>query len=380
LKREYLRLVSAVVSLGGLSVALMNQKVTEYTPVARLVAFLMMVLGAAAYVFLTYGKGVSRPRPVKDGGKAFGSARLINLLGLGRRKVLFPVYGIGLIILVFAYNYRMGNPLDLQGFDGATIVLGVLFILYDRIPKDFRLERDFALLLFLFVFVLLVAPLKLYRILSGDPDEGSTPFAGTLIVQPLSMMLDLLGINNSASGPILSFMDSNGQWQKVIVAFACSGMYSTIIFISAFLALVLVEYKRYNLKVVAILVLGVVTAYLANMLRMVVLVLMGYYNGMGNSKDPEFGTLLWGHAYLGEIIFISWVMIFWALLYKYMIGPELDAQRKDSRKKRKVRKVRKTVKASVKERSTADPEEGVDDDEDDDEGGGIDGDAPLDDL
>jgi len=371
-KRVYLRIVSAIVALGGLSVALMNQKASEYTPVARLFAFMMMVLGAASYVFLTYGKGVTRPAHTKESGRAFGSQRLIGLIGLGHRKFLFPIYGIGLIVLVFAYNLRMGNALDLQGFDGATIVLGVLFILYDRIPREFRLERDFALLLFLFVFVLLVAPLKLYRILSGDPDEGATPFAGTLIVQPLSWMLDLLGIANSASGPTLSFTDSSGVSQKVIVAFACSGMYSTIIFISAFLALVLVEYRRYNLKVVAILVLGVVTAYLANMLRMVVLVLMGYYNGMGNSKDPEFGTLLWGHAYLGEIIFITWVMVFWALLYKYMIGPELDAQKMADRKKR--------VKRPVKKVSRADTEEGVGESGDDDEGGEVYPDVPPDDL
>lgn len=369
--------MAAIVALGGLSVALMNQKASEFTPVARLVAFIMMVIGAATYMFLTYGKGVVRPVAVTEGRRAFGSQRLIDLIGLRHRKLLFPIYGIGLIILVFAYNYRMGNALDLQGFDGATIVLGVLFLAYDRIPRTFRLERDFALLLFFFVFVLLVAPLKAYRIISGDPDEGATPFAGTLIVQPLSFMLDLLGITNSASGPTLSFTDADGVSQKVIVAFACSGMYSTIIFISAFLALVLVEYRRYNLKVVAILFLGVITAYLANMLRMVILILMGYYNGMGDSKDPEFGTLLWGHAYLGEIIFITWVMIFWALLYKYMIGPELDAQKAAARKRKRSVKKRKRP---VRKVSRPDAEKGVGDDIDEDEGGEVDAGVPPEDL
>lgn len=327
LGNEYLRLVAAAVALGGLSVALMNQKVTQFTPVARLVALVLMVLGTVTFLFLTY-RARTACAPAPAGGRRVGSDRLIALLGFGHERILFPVYGVGLILAVLTYNHMAGNALDLRGFDGATIVLGAIFILYHRIPRSWAVERDFALLIFLFVFLLLVAPIMAYRLLMGaGPEEGSRAFSSALIVRPLSGVLEFLGIEARASGATLEFRDIHGIWQSVYVAFSCSGMYSTLIFISAFLALILVEYRRYNLKVAVILVLGVTAAYLANMLRMVILVLLGYYNGMGSSDDPAFGTLMWGHAYLGEIIFISWVVVFWALLYRYLIGPEMAAQR-----------------------------------------------------
>ena len=88
------------------------------------------------------------------------------------------------------------------------------------------------------------------------------------------------------------------------IAESCSGIYSIIVFISALISYLIIDYR--NLKIhnsFLILMLGIIISYLSNLVRMTIIILSGHYRGM------EF--LLFVHQYIGWLIFTLWIMIFW---------------------------------------------------------------------
>jgi exosortase/archaeosortase family protein len=63
---------------------------------------------------------------------------------------------------------------------------------------------------------------------------------------------------------------------------------------------------------VLVLALGLLVAYLGNLFRMVVIGIVGYYDGLD--------SLLWAHRNVGWIIFLTWSAVFWFLVMKYVVG------------------------------------------------------------
>jgi hypothetical protein len=61
--------------------------------------------------------------------------------------------------------------------------------------------------------------------------------------------------------------------------------------------------------------LGFLASYVANLLRMVIIVLVGYYT---DSAQSDLQNLLLAHSYAGWIIFLGWLALFWGLLFKFL--------------------------------------------------------------
>jgi len=166
-----------------------------------------------------------------------------------------------------------------------------------------------------FLVVLLVIPLLILRLTVGNFEQSVDFFSANLLVPPVTGLVGLFGV------PIL---DVNGIWIHMVlksgqevwvgVTTECSGIFSFAIFASAFMAFVLIEFEKITKKVVALLALGIFTAYLANILRMTVIMLVGYHYDSGNLQN-----MLFAHANLGWIIFLLWITLFWALTYKFLM-------------------------------------------------------------
>src|SRR5256885_1700502 len=101
----------------------------------------------------------------------------------------------------------------------------------------------------------------------------------------------------------------------VVITTACSGIYSFGIFASAFVAFVLTEYDRLTGRIWLLLALGLMSSYIANVLRMVVIVLVGYY---ADSGQADLQNMLIAHSYAGWIIFLAWIALFWGALLKFL--------------------------------------------------------------
>jgi exosortase/archaeosortase family protein len=265
---------------------------------------------------------------------------LISKLTLGGRiNPFLPIIGCLLIIFVYFFNFMVRNNLELGVNDTITILLGTTLALYNYIPTKYNRERDFVLLFFIFLFLILVLPITLYSLITNsDPlvENSNSPFIYYLLAEPTSGMLNAVGIPASAhSIPPSSIVNgipltttgvqivyqnvgegAETPWSTVMIGISCTGLYSVTIFISGFIAFILIEYGRFDIRVSSLLVLGIFTSWFANILRMTIIVAVGSHMGGG--------ALRWTHENLGIFIFMLWVGLFWAIMFKLLV-PKNDS-------------------------------------------------------
>tara|TARA_Y100000758_G_C15807083_1_gene333077 strand:- start:40 stop:582 length:543 start_codon:yes stop_codon:yes gene_type:complete len=134
-----------------------------------------------------------------------------------------------------------------------------------------------------------------------------------LLVRPLSLMLTIGGYEHYASGQYIHINDLyNNELLIVSIAESCSGIYSIIVFSCALISYLITEYRNLDMRItIFILSLGITISYLANLVRMIIVILAGHYRGM------EF--LLFVHQHIGWLIFTLWLMIFWYFLGSVII-------------------------------------------------------------
>jgi exosortase/archaeosortase family protein len=146
-------------------------------------------------------------------------------------------------------------------------------------------------------------------------------------------VLNLFGVANTvhvvpgSTAPGLTFTPQHlGVPVTVVITTACSGIYSFGIFASAFLAFVLTEYERPSRRLWALLGLGFFTAYVANVLRMVVIVLVGYYT---DTVQTDLQNMLVAHSYAGWFIFLAWISLFWGVLLRFVSPKKLSGMARE---------------------------------------------------
>jgi archaeosortase C (PEF-CTERM variant) len=273
--------------------------------------------GAPAKVAMPAGK--KRPAPAEP----TLADRLIERVTLnGRLNRLFPLFGAAVVAFDLLYNAFLTSSPRLLSNDFAVLGLGAALIAFPFFPKDFERERNFVLLFFGALALIFGVPLLALRLghdASGSVDE----YTATLVTPQLAAILNAIGNPVSYIGNDVFYMDlSSGRAAAVHIATQCSGLYSMAIFIAAFCALVVTDYPKLTRRVGALLAAGVVLAYLANLLRMVVIVEAGQHYGSG--------ALLWTHANLGDIIFLAWVAPFMWLAYRVLDPREMGAAQEEA--------------------------------------------------
>jgi len=205
-------------------------------------------------------------------------------------KTYFPLVGFFLLILVVLFSYRYTRK-DFGDLDMLVSLIAVYIIFFNFIPNQYELERDFTLMFFMFLVILYVVPSLIIGYIDKFPE--SSAFSGSL--------------NNKVMHYLLVRPLENGLcYISVWVARQCSGIYSVIIFISGYISYMLTRSSDFGKPVFLYMLLGILIAYFANILRMLIVVLSGYYWG----ED----ALIWTHENAGWLIFLSWVFLFWFLL------------------------------------------------------------------
>jgi len=193
-------------------------------------------------------------------------------------------------------------------FDISVVMLGAAFIAYRFIPLRFSRERDFILVLGVFLFLILVFPVTLASFFSEESfGIANSPIVYNLLTKPMIGLVKLFGIDAYSKGNEVFYELQSGGYGRVLIATSCAGIYSQSLFISGFVSYILVEYRRWDIKASLMLVAGVLTAWFANVLRMSIIVVIGSYKG-----EEAF---LWAHKYLGTLIFFVWIFVFWGLIF-----------------------------------------------------------------
>ena len=318
-KRRYLwMLVWFLIFFAGLDLLWNPPK--DSGPEYLILGLLFFIIGLVFLVLLLVPKGKLKIE-TKEGNLA---TALLNIITLkGRLKPFFPIFGIALIVIDLLYNLYISTTPEILTHDSIVLLFGAVMIAYNFIPNSYERERDFIFLFFAGLIAILVVPLMLARFFIGDIDLTVGYYSAYLLAPEVSGFLNLIGIPASVDWLTITFPTQAGPQVSVYISTACSGIYSFTIFASAFLSFVLTEYDRVDRKVGLLMVLGIITAYVANILRMVVIVLVGYY-----TYTPQEGlqAMLVAHSNAGWVIFLIWIGLFWFLMYRFLIRTEEPAE------------------------------------------------------
>lgn len=312
--RNVLVVVALVFVLAGVDLLLNRPK----NPSEQWFSIPLLALGFLILGLIFWPTAKPGPRPRAD---TLAHRFLWSVTWRGRLVPMFPVIGLALILADLAFNRFVSSTPALLNHDIAILLFAVALVAYRFVPQRYETERDFVLLLLLTLFLILVVPLAILRIVVADPTASVDAYSAFALAPQTSALLGLVGVPNSLvyhpgdGTPGLSFVTVTGLPVLVYITSACSGVYSFAIFSSAFTAYVMTEQRRMTPRVVLFFALGVALAYVANILRMVVIVLIGYHY---DNPDTGIQALLVAHSNAGWIIFLAWILLFWLLLFRFL--------------------------------------------------------------
>ena len=233
-------------------------------------------------------------------GKDFFNQSLFVIIGL---LIIFT----DIILDFFSQNEQYGAA------DNLLILSGLSWIFYYNLSGISAFMRNYIFIFLNLCPLLLFFPiLIIYVFSSNDIYDSSTEWdtflISHLLAVPLSKIINILGIYSFSDGVYVSFELSTGILGKVHIAQACTGYYSSIIFITSLITYFVVEKKNWDKLSSLLLGAGIMSVYLSNLLRMTLVVLAGHYYGME--------ALYWTHLNVGWIIFMFFILIFWSIIFK----------------------------------------------------------------
>lgn len=170
---------------------------------------------------------------------------------------------------------------------------------------------------------LVAAPLGMYA-LDGilDASRGSSPldaFVRVGLVVPMAWTLNLFGFDVLQTSQTVMIGTPRGRL-ALTIGVVCAGLQPAVLFLGV-LGLHAWQQQTPPRRLALYLGLGLVGVYLANLVRLVALALVG--NQWGGS------ALQTAHAHLGWAVFIGWMLIFWGVVLRRLEGadPERRAAR-----------------------------------------------------
>ena len=216
-----------------------------------------------------------------------------------KRSKLYMFVGALIVAADIAYNLLTGS--ELGTLDIMTFLLGISLIAYDINNEEIRRMGKFgaymsatfiALFLFFFFFVL-------FNYLNID---FTHTFDHYFVLLPSVFIINAIGI------PIQVISTETVRIQgvedmSVIIGGPCSGLYSMFLLIGIMVAYTRIEHVERR-KFFALLLISVMVAYIANLIRVSTLYIAGFYYG----KEMMYFV----HVHLGWIIFVIVVAV---LLY-----------------------------------------------------------------
>ncbi len=237
---------------------------------------------------------------------------------------MFSFFGLAIVFLFIIFYTRNMNSIIPLFFSLVYFAIAV-FLAFKKTTEFKEPMVRFGLRFFITLGVMIL-PVALFEYVT----TGTIDFTLQGIYMPLISIitfittgfLKLIGINvqaiPQAGGYTLAVVD--GTFRVFVGAF-CSGVSSMSVFIAAFIAMA-VDLKADMKKKAGLFALGIIGTFLANVLRVILLFLTGFYFGVD--------ALLAVHTHLGWILFFIWISIFWVLVFK-LEDKEVDDNKRKSK-------------------------------------------------
>ncbi len=157
----------------------------------------------------------------------------------------------------------------------------------------------------MYIVVLLVG----YQIEYNIP---STVNLQTWMANLMASMMQVIGVRASVSGYDVA-LQSGSSLLLLSVEGACTGLQGVLAF-GMLSSVAILDIRTKWSRLLPLLVVGFLGAFLINILRLFVVFLTFEYAGI------DAGTTM--HVYLGYTLFIVWVVVFWMLAFRYL--PKVD--------------------------------------------------------
>jgi len=214
--------------------------------------------------------------------------------------------GLILIITDILYNVIMKNTFSY--FDYGVIIAGLSIILLNINGLSFlKLDEKMIIFASYFIFITLILYGFSFKGLNiiFNSTNADNPFWNWFcadVAHATMLILNFIRPTTSYGSTI------NFDGFCVNVAYACSGLESISVFFSAILAY-FISIREYNIRQIAkYLLIGILILYPINLMRIVTIVLVGYYCGAYE--------MLLVHSYLGMMIFVLSMTAFWYIVLK----------------------------------------------------------------
>jgi exosortase/archaeosortase family protein len=316
MRKEWLLILGAMLVAGALYNHYMGHS-------ALLIELIMLGCGAGLVLLSARYHSRDEEEPAQSG---ILYRLLTKAIGDRWANHLVPMIGFALLLGWSAYKIVAVGETNLRMEDIIVTLFGFSLVLYEAGPSKIQQIKDFIALYLLFLVIVFVVIWKSYSLLTGESYYRITAYAEYYVVtSPVVSILQLFGFQVNAvldldgiglSNIIEYFHD--GRLLRVGIGVGCSGLYSAGLFFSAFLAFVLVRYEKVDKYIGAALVIGFMVTWLSNIIRMIVTVMAGILWG-----HPALALV---HAYIGILIFVSLITVFWMLIARWLDTKELTEE------------------------------------------------------
>lgn len=230
-----------------------------------------------------------------------------------RRRALVALLGAVAAGGTLLYNGLARSDLTVP--EAAIVAYGLALLLASR-RLGARLWRTDVGTLVAWSMPLVAAPLGMYAMdayFDAQVGVGASPldaFIAHGLVAPMAMALKLLGFDAVANGQVVALGTPRGKL-FLSIGVVCAGLQPGVLFLGVF-GLFAWQERTPPARLAALLALGLAGVYVANVVRLVALALVGYHKGGA--------ALQTAHEHFGWMLFVGWMLAYWWLVLRRLQG------------------------------------------------------------
>jgi exosortase/archaeosortase family protein len=151
-----------------------------------------------------------------------------------------------------------------------------------------------------------------YRIFIEYVDKVTAPLI-PFTVSLTTTILSSIGIQTISSGDVITFLSQNGVPINLRIIGECTGIVSLGTFTIALIIVITTFPQSITKKSMGLIAIGYIGTYCANIGRIVLIAMSGYFFG-------PTGVLEQVHIHIGWILFSLWMIIFWYYFFTRQLG------------------------------------------------------------
>ncbi len=225
---------------------------------------------------------------------------------------------IGLLMCIFSFiSIPLGitNPPYSIG-ELSFLLAGIGVIAFSRL--NFR-----SLVLPVSIPFIAVMGYAIYELFIRNEEWITAPVIPYIVTLTINL-LNLFGIRSVSDGNVISFISVTGSPVYLSIVSDCTGIWSLGTFTVTVIIVLSSFPKSISKKSVLLIGIGYLGTFCANIIRILVISLSGYYFG------PQ-GMIEQVHVHIGWIVFSIWLIIFWYYYFTRQIGVSFFKKKNDKK-------------------------------------------------